>query len=48
MDGKGEGVLWSHQMGLQVCSELMHILFEHTPLYEQGLMCDVIMMMEVG
>jgi hypothetical protein len=48
VDGKGERFLWSHQVGLQVCLELMHILFEHTPLHEQGPMRGVIMLIEVG
>jgi hypothetical protein len=48
MTEKGKGLPWSHQMGLQMCLELMRILFECTPLHEQGPMCDIIVLMEVG
>jgi hypothetical protein len=48
MDGEGEKLPWFHQMGLHVCLELVHVLFEYTPLHEQRPMCDVIVLMEVG
>jgi hypothetical protein len=48
MDGKGEGLPWSHYMGLHVCSELMQLLLEHTTLHEQRSMHNVIMLMAVG
>jgi hypothetical protein len=50
MDGEGEGkrLLWFHQMGLHVCSELTHVLLKRIPLHEQGSMCNVIVLMEVG
>ncbi len=43
-----EKVKDSHQMGLHVCSKLMHVLLECAPLHEQGPMCDVIMLLEMG
>jgi len=33
---------------IYLCSELMHILFKRTPLHEQGLVCGVIVLMEMG
>jgi hypothetical protein len=48
VDGEGEGLRWFHQMGLHVCLELVHVLFEHTTLHEQGPMCDIIVLMKVG
>ncbi len=33
MDGECKGLLWSCEMGLQVCSKLLHILFECTSLH---------------
>lgn len=48
MDGKGEGLSWFHQMGLQVCSELEHVLFECTPLHEQRFVRSVVVLIEVG
>jgi hypothetical protein len=35
VDQKGEGLWWFHQMGLHVCSKLVHIPLEHTTLHEQ-------------
>jgi hypothetical protein len=32
VDGKDEGFMWSHKMGLQVCLELVHILLKLIPL----------------
>jgi hypothetical protein len=34
MDGESKRLMWSCQMGLQVCSELMRILLKHTPLHD--------------
>jgi hypothetical protein len=36
------------KMGLQVCLELLCVLFEHTPPHEQTFVCSVIVLMEVG
>jgi hypothetical protein len=47
VDGEGKRFSWFHQMGLQVCSELVHVLFECIALHEQGPMHGVIMLMEV-
>jgi hypothetical protein len=33
-DGEGKGFTWSHQMGLQVCFELVHVLFKCIPLHD--------------
>jgi hypothetical protein len=33
VDGECKGLLWYLEMGLQVCSKLLHILFEHIPLH---------------
>jgi hypothetical protein len=41
MDGEGEKISWFHQMGLHVCLGLVHVLLEHTPFNEQGLMHGV-------
>jgi hypothetical protein len=46
MDEEGKELRWSHQMGLHVCLELMHVLFEHTPLHEQGPMHNIIVLMK--
>ncbi len=48
MDEKDEKFLWSCHMGLQVCLKLLCILFESTPLHDQGLVRGVVMLMEVG
>ncbi len=48
MDGKGEGLSWFCQMGLQVCLELMHVMLKRTSLYEQGSVHGVFVLMEVG
>jgi hypothetical protein len=32
--GEGKGFSWSYQMGLHVCSKLMHVLFKRIPLHE--------------
>jgi hypothetical protein len=40
-------VSWFHQTGLQVCSELGHVLLECTTLHEQGPMRGIIVLMEV-
>jgi hypothetical protein len=34
MDGEGEGLMWFCQMGLQMCLELVRILFKQTPLHD--------------
>jgi hypothetical protein len=34
--------------GLWVCLELMHVLFEHISLHEQGSMCGLIVLMKMG
>jgi hypothetical protein len=34
MDGEGEIFMWSCQTGLQVCSELVHVLLKRTPLHD--------------
>jgi hypothetical protein len=37
---ESKGLSWFHYMRLQLCLELMHVLFECSPLHEQGPMCN--------
>ncbi len=48
VDGEDERFLWFYQMGLQVCSKLVYVLLKRTPLHEQGPLCNVSVLMEVG